>query len=94
MSPTKNIRQRHAIAQFPKVDRIGRQRANIAEWTATKQPPPYLVPPPKPSRWDRFADAAWRLHDGMPWVWATLVAGLLIASGIATVFIITAKAIP
>lgn len=34
--------------------------------------PLVVVPNPKPSLADRFAAACWRLHDGMPIVWAVI----------------------
>jgi len=44
---------------------------------AVRTPP---APPPRASWWDRFAEAGWRLHDGMPTVWALMGAVVLLAS--------------
>jgi hypothetical protein len=77
-----------AIAQYQEVERMGRRRTHAAEWTATQRVPLAAVPTPMPTRWDRFADAGWRLHDGMPMVWAGLFAVVLMASAAATVTIV------
>jgi hypothetical protein len=41
---------------------------------------PQAVRTPRASWWDRFAEAEWRLHDGMPTVWALMGAVVLLAS--------------
>lgn len=78
-----NLRQRNAIRTARSL-----HRAAPAEWLAT--PKPRLATPtpaPQPSLGDRFAAWCWRLHDGMPAVWALLFALLLIVSGTTTVLI-------
>ena len=86
----QTFRQRKGIARYQEIERMGRQRAHVAEWVATaRTPSPALtvVPTPKPTAWDRLAAAGWRLHDGMPLVWALIGAIVLTASTAACVAI-------
>lgn len=87
MNSRQTLRQRQGLATAPDIERSGRRRAHVSEWKATPPTPLAALPTPKPTRWDRFATAAWRLHDGMPVVWALLGAIVLMASVAATVLI-------
>lgn len=85
MSNQQTLRQRHGIARSHDIEQLGRRRSHVGEWTATPRTPAAAVAPKPLSYWDRFAAAAWRLHDGMPWVWALLGAVVLIASGAVSI---------
>ena len=66
----------------------GQLRADEQQWHSTPPPKPVGVPMPRRRRSDRWAAAAWRLHDGMPLVWALLFAVLLIVSGAISVLLL------
>ena len=46
------------------------------EWLGPTSPMFRMVRPVPPSRWERFAAACWRVHDGAVWLWA--IAGVLV----------------
>lgn len=54
----------------------------------SRRPHLRLVKPRPPSAWDRFAEAAWRLHDGSFLIWALLFVAVMAASCAATVALI------
>lgn len=85
MSNQQTLRQRHGLARSHEIEHLGRRRSHVGEWTATPRVPVAAVAPKPLSYWDRVAAAAWRLHDGMPWVWALLGGLVLVASTGATV---------
>jgi hypothetical protein len=87
MSTPLHPRVTKALELYASVERMGRRRAHEAEWKATDHRAPLrIVPPSPPTVWDRIADACWRLHDGMPLVWA-LASIVVLAASVASLAI-------
>lgn len=72
---TQTMQQRRAIRRYRD---ITPRHAHVRLCDAPL--PVAVTPSPATTRADRIAAASWRLHDGMPWVWALMAAVVVVAS--------------
>lgn len=84
-----SIRQRNAIRSARSRNH---PRVTEREWLGPTSTMFRVVRPAPPNRWQRFVNAAWRVHDtGMPRVWVAIGCVVMSASlfalwGIAAVY--------
>jgi hypothetical protein len=72
---TQTMHQRRAISRYRD---LAPRHTHLRLCDA---PQPVALPAESSTpRADRWAESAWRLHDGMPWVWALMSAVVLLAS--------------